>query len=78
MNIIIGIIALPIIILIGSALLSIPGSILGGAISGSPKEGWESFKRQTKKRAAAYVYCIVYGGFLLGLVILIVAIFGSK
>ena len=67
MNIIIGIIALPIIILIASALLSIPGSILGGAISGSPKEGWESF-----------VYCIVYGVFLLGLVILIVAIFGGK
>lgn len=78
MNIIIGIIALPIIILIASALLSIPGSILGGAISESPKEGWESFKRQTKKRAAAYVYCIVYGAFVLGLVILIVAIFGGK
>ena len=78
MEIITGIIAVFLMLIISSALLSIPGAIIGGILSSSPKEGWESFKRQTTGRVGLFIYCIFYGALMLGAFILISTIFGGN
>lgn len=78
MDILQGIIRVALALLVGSALLSIPGSIIEGAEKHSLKEGFNYFKRASTSR----IFVLLYGFFVsvavIAAIIFLMILIGGK
>lgn len=78
MNILQKIIIAALVILAGSALLSIPGSIIEGVEKHSLKEGFNYFKRASTSRIFILFYMFAIAALVIAAIIFLMAILGGN